>query len=204
MTSQPPLEIGAPFHENSLALRSTIATASAHNEEELHLTTFAVHGPFEIDFDRRPGGRTLNFDGFWSAGTDAEFLAGERGCYVFAIRTKSLTPLYVGKATKTFKQETFNPGNRHKYHSGFSEYARGTPLMYFVVHPTQKGKTNSKQIGQIEDFLIQAGVAKNPDIQNVKGATQPGWSIKGVVRGSAGKRSAAETEFGKLFDIHRK
>jgi hypothetical protein len=76
--------------------------------------------------------------------------------------------------------------------------------MYFVVHPRQKGKTNSKQIGQIEDFLIQAGAAKNPDIQNVKGTARPAWSIKGVVRGTAGKPSALENNFAKLFDIHRR
>ena len=168
------------------------------------MTTFAVHGPFELDFEKRPGGRTLKFDGFWSEDSKAAYLAGECGCYVFAIRTKGLTPIYVGKATKTFKQETFNPSNRHKYHNGFSDYAKGTPVMYFVLHPAQRGKTNSKQIGQIEDFLIQAGVAKNPDIQNVKGTARPDWSIKGVVRGTAGKRTSAETQFAKLFDIHRK
>jgi hypothetical protein len=168
------------------------------------LSTFAVHGPFELAFEKRPGGRTLTFESFWSEGSDAAYLASERGCYVFAIGNKALTPIYVGKATKTFKQETFNQSNKHKYNNGFSDYAKGTPLMFFVVHPTQKGKTNSKQIGQIEDFLIQAGVAKNPDIQNVKGTGQPGWSIKGVVRGSAGKRSATEISFSRLFDIHRK
>jgi hypothetical protein len=167
------------------------------------LSTFEIHGPFELDFEKRPGGRTLTFEDFWSDNS-ASYLAEERGCYVFAIRNKSLTPIYVGKATKTFKQETFNQANRHKYHNGFSEYAKGTPLMFFVVHPTQKGKTNSKQIGEIEDFLIQAGVAKNPDIQNVKGTGQPKWSIKGVVRGTSGKRSAAECDFATLFDIHRK
>jgi hypothetical protein len=144
------------------------------------------------------------FDDFWGVEAPAGYLAAEKGCYVFAIRSRGLTPIYVGKATKTFKQETFNPTNRHKYHNGFSEYAKGTPLMYFVVHPIQKGKTNSKQIGQIEDFLIQAGVAKNPDIQNIKGTTKPDWSINGVVRGTAGKRSSVEVDFAKVFDIHRK
>ena len=108
----------------------------------------------------------------------------------------------MGKATKTFKQETFNPSNRHKYHNGFSDYAKGTPLMYFVVHSSQRGPTNSKQIKEIEDFLIQAGSAKNPNLQNVKGAQQPSWSIKGVIRSGAGKRSSAEVDFGDLFDIH--
>ncbi len=143
------------------------------------------------------------FDDFWAEGAAAGYLAAERGCYVFAIRSRALTPIYVGKATKTFKQEAFNSTNKHKYHNGFSAYAKGTPLMYFVVHPSQKGKTNSKQIGQIEYFLIQAGFAKNPNIQNVKGITTPEWSIKGVVRSAAGKRSTAEAGFAKVFDIHQ-
>ena len=168
------------------------------------MTKFAVHGPFTLAFEKRPGGRTLVFDDFWLDDAEAGYLAAEKGCYVFAMRTKALTPIYVGKATKTFKQEAFNPSNRHKYHNGFSEYAKGTPLMYFVVHPAQRGKTNSKQIGEIEDFLIQAGVAKNPNIQNIKGTTKPDWSIKGVVRSAAGKRSTAETEFAKVFDINQK
>ncbi|WP_156443755.1 MULTISPECIES: hypothetical protein [Burkholderia] len=165
------------------------------------MATFEVHGPFNIEFEKRRGGRTLVFDGFWSENSDAIYLANECGCYVFAIRNRGLTPLYVGKAAKTFKQETFNQANRHKYHNGFSEYGKGTPVMYFVVHPHQKGPTNARQIAEIEDFLIQAGVAKNPSIQNVRGAQKPAWSIKGIIRSGAGKRNAAEMDFSRLFDI---
>ena len=118
--------------------------------------------------------------------------------------SSGLCPVYVGKATKTFKQEAFNPANKHKFHSGFSEWGRGTPLMYFVVHPSSRGQTNNTQIGKIEDFLIQAGAAKNPGIMNVRGVQQPKWSIKGVVRSKAGKRRENEVQFAKLFDIQPK
>ena len=166
------------------------------------MASFEIHGPFEIDFEKKKGGRVLVFDDFWEEDSDAHYLADECGCYVFAIRNRALTPIYVGKATKTFSQETFNPTNKHKYHNGFSEYAKGTPVMYFVVHPTQKGPTNGRYIGEIEDFLIQAGVVKNPDLQNVKGTQQPKWSIKGVIR-SGGKRTKSAREFAELFDIAR-
>lgn len=166
------------------------------------MTSFVIHGPFAVDFQKRPGGRTLVFDDFWAEGGDAYHLAGECGCYVFALQNKALTPLYVGKATKTFKQETFNPTNRHKYHNGFSHYAKGSPVMYFVVHPNQKGPTNLKEIAQIENFLIQAGVAKNPDIQNIKGTQKPNWSIRGVIR-SSGKSTSVEAQFSTLFDLHK-
>jgi hypothetical protein len=73
--------------------------------------------------------------------------------------------------------------------------------MYFMVHPTQRGRPNTRQIAKVEDFLIQAGAARNPNLQNVKGAQQPKWSIKGVIRSAAGKRSDAATQVRTLFDI---
>jgi len=170
------------------------------------MTSFNVRGWFGIEYEKRKGGRTLVFDRFWSEGSEAHSLADECGCYVFAIKTgRGLDPIYVGKATKTFKQETFNPNNKHKYHSGFSEYAKGLPVMFFVVHPSQKGKKNEKAIGKIEQFLIQTGAAKNPGLQNVRGARRPKWSIRGVVRSSGkGKRTKAEGAFRQLFDLANK
>jgi hypothetical protein len=164
------------------------------------MTSFVVQGPFPITYEKRKGGRTLVFDDFWSKHAEHN-LATRQGCYVFAIRNRGLTPIYVGKATKSFEQVTFNPANRHKYHSGFSVYAKGTPVMYFVAHPKQKGPINATQIAQIENFLIQAGGAKNSDLQNIKGRQEPNWSIKGVVRSGAGKRNDAEVQFRSLFDI---
>jgi hypothetical protein len=114
---------------------------------------------------------------------------------------RGLTPIYVGKATKTFKQETFNESNKNKYKDGFSTYGRGTPLMYFIVHPTAKGPTNNKHIREIEDFLIQAGVAANPNLQNVQGIQRPNWNIKGVIRSGPGKPSDTEIKFRLMFDI---
>jgi hypothetical protein len=166
------------------------------------MASFDIHGPFEIAFEARPGGRTLNFDGFWVGDAPASYLADKCGVYVFAISSGGgLTPIYVGKATKTFRQEAFNPSNKHKYHHGFSDYAKGTPVMFFVVHPSQRGRTNENHIKEIEDFLIQAGIAKNPDLQNIKGTGAPQWSIKGVIRSGVGKPSKAEVQFRKLFAI---
>ena len=167
------------------------------------MALFEVHGPFEVEWESRAGGRFLLFQNFWSQESGAFYLGERQGCYVFAIRNRGLTPIYVGKATKTFKQETFNPSNRQKYSSGFSEYARGTPMMYFAVLARSRGPTNSRQIAEVEDFLIQAGAAKNPALQNVRGRQTPDWSIKGVIRHNAGRPSASELEFTKLFDIRR-
>lgn len=166
------------------------------------MEAFIVHGPFPVAYEKRKGGRVLVFDDFWEEDADAHNLAEQCGCYVFALRNKSLVPLYVGKATKTFQQETFNNHNKHKYQSGFSDYAKGTPVMFFVVHPKQKGPANGKQIAAIESFLISAAVAKNPDLQNIKGVKAPQWSIKGVVR-SKGKRSKSAVAFATCLDLRR-
>jgi hypothetical protein len=164
------------------------------------MAVFEVHGPFEIQYEKRGGGRSLCYDGFWD-GPAAE-LASERGCYVFAVRSgPSEMPIYVGKATKTFKQETFTPANQIKYHNGFSEYAKATPVMYLVAHPKQRGKTNASQIAEIEGYLIQAGVARNEYLQNVRGIDRPAWKIAGVVRSGKGRRSHAAVSFASLMGI---
>jgi hypothetical protein len=166
------------------------------------MASFKISGPIKIPHEKRKGGRTLVFDRFWLENSPAYHLADECGCYVFAIQTgRGLTPIYVGRASKSFRRETFNPTNRHKYHDGFSEYARGIPVMFFVLHPNQKGRCNEKEIAKIEDFLIQAGVAKNPSLQNVRGAQRPKWCIQGVIRSGKGKRTKGETDFRRLLNL---
>lgn len=70
---------------------------------------------------------------------------------------------------RSFKQECLNPANVRKLLDGLADYAKGTPVVYFVRHPAQRGKTNEKQIGEIEIFLIQSASIRNPDLQNIHG-----------------------------------
>ena len=137
-----------------------------------------------------------------SSGTkesDAYHLAEERGCYVFAMRNRGLNPIYVVRPPGASNKKPSIRGT-DKYRSGCSDYGKGTPFMYFVVHPTQRGRANTKQIAEVANFLIQAGFAKNPRLQNVKGTQQPDWSIKGVIH-SSGKPKRLESAFRSLFDI---
>lgn len=72
---------------------------------------------------------------FWNRSDELERLGDERGCYVFAIRAgRGFTPIYVGKATKSFKQECLNSANKHKFADGLADYKKGTPVLYFVRH----------------------------------------------------------------------
>jgi hypothetical protein len=167
------------------------------------MAEFLVDGPYAVPFEQRPGGRILLHKKFWKQGGFDE-LAAERGCCVFGIRAgKGMTPIYVGKATRSFKQECFNPANRHKFSNGMADYQKGTPVLYFVRHPSQRGKTNTKQIEEIENFLIQNVAVRNPDLQNLRGKQAPKWSIRGVLRSGQGKPTNAESDFKRLIGISK-
>jgi hypothetical protein len=130
-------------------------------------TLFTVKGPYKIPIYQGRAGRTItdeNTDGFWKRYPD---LASERGCYVFGIRAaKGYRPAYAGKATKTFKQEVFSHHKLTRYQQYLADVSRGTPVLFFVISPKKKGAPNSKHIGQLEEFLIQAGVAANPGFEH--------------------------------------
>ena len=124
-------------------------------------------------------------------------VAGRTGCYAFALRAgKGFMPYYVGKATKGFKQEVFTDHKLKKYHEVLVKGSKGTPVLFFVVHPVQQGKDNARVIGDLEKFLIQALVAKNPEDQvNKQNAAPRPWSIKGVLGGPRGKPSNQAIDF---------
>jgi len=148
------------------------------------MTQFICHGPYKIATTKQKVGRTIsktNISQFWSVGAA---LAKSAGCYVFGVRAgKGITPLYVGKATKGFAQETFAADKLNKYHHGLSQYKRGTPVLFFLSPPTsKKGKTNLKHITALEKVLIQQGALANPHLINVHYRKIPKWGINGVLR----------------------
>lgn len=67
----------------------------------------------------------------------------------------------------------------------------------------KKGKRNSKQIGEIENFLIQNAAVKNSNLQNLHGTEAPRWSISGVIRGGKGKPRKSESEFKRLLGLSK-
>jgi len=151
---------------------------------------FTAHGPYKIPVERRS--RRLLLDGFWRKGSELEGLAERCGCYVFAIRSGGgIIPHYVGLSTTGFKREVFNPSNLRKYRDAMSDYDRGRPVLFLVAHPHRKGKISYSRIRDVENFLIQAGWARNPDLQNKKGIHRPKWVIGGVIRSVAGKPTMA-------------
>ena len=81
------------------------------------------------------------------------------------------------------------------------DYKKGTLVVLFVVAPTGKGRPPVSQISDLEKFLIDVAVAKNPDRLNVKGTRRAEWSITGVVRAKKGKPSESATTFKAALGI---
>ena len=163
--------------------------------------TFSVKGPFDVPLEPHIDSKMVAEDisDFWD---EASEMKRRKGCYAFAIRAgRGITPLYVGKATKAFEQECFTDHKLKHYNYALAQYQKGTPVMFFVAHPTGSGKTNKVEITDIEDFLIQVGRRVNPDLRNVHGAQEPLWGIKGVLRGGKGKTSKDEKAFTALLDL---
>lgn len=170
--------------------------------EEPVSTLFVIDGPYTVPFYKGRGGRTITDDGvreFWSSNPE---IGKRRGCYVFGIRAgMGFTPGYVGQATKSFKSEVFQHHKLTRYQQFLADRAKGTPVLFFVVAPKQPGATNATHITQLEDFLLQAGVAANPHLMNIKGTKQEQWGIAGVIRGGGGNPSEAAKDFRSMMKI---
>lgn len=89
-------------------------------------TQFMVRGPLAVPCYQGKAGRTITDDNvrdFWSCHGDA---GEERGCYVFGIRAgRGLTPGYVGKATRSFRQEVFTHHKLTRYQQFLADYVKG-------------------------------------------------------------------------------
>lgn len=150
---------------------STIETAERGRRKFIEMATiFSIEGPREVPYYQGKAGRTITDDNVRQFWEDNDDLMRRRGCYVFGIRAgKGLTPAYVGRATKSYKQEVFAHHKLTRYQQFLADYQRGTPVLFFIIAPKRKGAPNSVHIGELEDFLIQTGLAANPELLNIKG-----------------------------------
>ena len=169
------------------------------------MPTFEVHGPFRVPTYNGKAAKIVDSEklpAFWQGSGD---LGGRRGCYVFAIRaSKGIRPHYVGRATKTFKQEVFAPHKLEKYQRCLADIGKGTPVLFFLAPGAKKGKPNIKAIRELEDYLIQSAVTRNPDLLNVQGTDRANWGIAGVIRGPGGKPSDSARALKTTLGLSRK
>ena len=71
--------------------------------------SFVIRGPFKVPLDQTVKSKWIKngCPEFWATLAGQKY-AQECGCYVFAMRaSKGFRPIYVGRATKSFKQECF-------------------------------------------------------------------------------------------------
>jgi hypothetical protein len=169
------------------------------------MTMFTIAGPFEIPVHQASAARIIRGNEGNQFFANYKSHALRKGCYVYGVRAgKGITPLYAGLAKKSFEQECFEPHKLGKYNEGLADYNKGTPVMFFVLAPKgKKGRENLTHIKELEVFLIQTGVAANPDLLNVRGTKQQEWGIKGVLRTPPGKPGLGTGAFKKMMKIKK-
>jgi hypothetical protein len=155
-------------------------------------TDLVISDPIDVPFRKQQKGSAKHItskhgDEFWGKVVAKKF-AKKQGCYVFALRAaKGYVPWYIGKATKSFEQETFTDHKRGHYNDALFDGPKGTPVLFFVTPHGNKQKVPANVCNQVETFLIQSGYIKNPDLKNRQQKKRPDWTIGGVVRPTAGR-----------------
>lgn len=169
-------------------------------------TELVVHGPFEVPHDSLGKGTSKRITRdhakeFWNL-PEIRAVRAKRGCYVFALRvSRGFTPWYVGMSTKSFEKEVFDDHKLVHYNDVVYSRYKGVPVMFFVAPPGQKRSFPKSEIDELETYLIQAAVVKNPEIRNVRKTKMPGWTIRGVVRGGRGKAPANAKKFRAMMGL---
>ena len=166
------------------------------------MTEFVVSGPHEIPVYVGNTGRIVREEEGREFFKRHAALGKKRGCYIFAMRSGGgITPAYVGKATKNFRQECFTSHKLGKCNETLVDYGRGKLVMYFFESASARGKAPLSQIKLLEDFLIQTALSVNEDLLNVKQTKQADWSIRGIIRSSSGKPSKAAVSVKRALGI---
>lgn len=165
---------------------------------------FRVHGPFKVPLVK---GKKVHYiepgcPNFWNHPGTARF-AQERGCYLFVIRAaKGFRPVYVGKTKHSFANECFASHKvSHHYSPAIANTVKGTLVVFLIVLDRVKGPANSRAISQVEAFLIQNAVVKNPNLSHIHGTKEEKWGIVGVIRGGKGKTPASVKSFRAAMGI---
>lgn len=194
------------FVDANTTVETTLGNAIATGDCVM-ASDMVIVGPVRISFDAQASGsakhiRAVDVTAFW-ASAEGQPVAGKQGCYIFALRAaKGFTPWYVGKATKSMKQECFTSHKLKHYNAVLFKGYKGTPVMFFVVLPGNKKKIGAKIITDMEKFLTQTAVSKNSKLSNVQNTKNlPAWTIKGVLRAGRGKPSIPALSFKTMMKM---
>src|ERR1035437_2519542 len=118
------------------------------------MPVFQVEGPFEVPTYPGKAAKIVDSEALADFWDSAEGVGRRRGCYLFAVRAgKGFRPIYVGRATKSFKQEIFTPHKLEKYQRCMADFKKGTPVIFFLLAPAAKGAPNRTAIAELEEYL---------------------------------------------------
>jgi hypothetical protein len=114
-----------------------------------------------------------------------------------------MKPSYVGKATRAFRREVFQYHKLTRYQQQLADCRAGTPILFFVALPRRRGAPATRHVAELEQFLIDAAAAVNPELLNVRCVSNPVWAIGGVLRRASGKPTASAQSFQRLMRFTR-
>lgn len=155
------------------------------------MSEFIVSGPHSVPVYKGKVGRIVRAEEGSEFFASHPSLKNKNGCYIFAMRSGGgITPMYVGKATKTFGQECFTSHKLGKCNEILADYSRGSLIIFLFESPAGK-KAPIYQIDLLENFLIQSALSVNDQLLNIKKTKQEKWSIRGLIRSSSGKPTKA-------------
>jgi len=172
-------------------------------------TDLEIIGPILIPFQKHGKGSAKHIGpaeekAFWES-KEAQKIADKQGCYVFALKAaRGFRPWYVGKATKSMKQECTKDHKLNKYNGVLFKGNKGTPVLFFVVLGGNKKKISASVIDEMETFFIQTVLTKHPEIQNIQKTNLPKWTVKGVVRGGQGKPKKNASDFRDMMGLDKR
>lgn len=167
---------------------------------------FEVAGPFEMPIKRYKKATLCDekrIPEFWEKCVSAkgEALVDRNGCYIFCMRRRNIVPYYVGKTWNGFSCETFGAYQLKRYHQVV--HTHGTPVFFFIHKKARanEGKVVRDAILKLESYLIQECYRINQELLNIKGKKGSAWSINGVTRKIAGKKSETLRKFRTMLHM---
>ena len=164
------------------------------------MPTLDVEGPYDVPHEVNDrGAKHISAEDGRDFFEEFDGLAEERGCYLFAIRSRGLRAAYVGKATRGFGQEAFATDKLQKYNTAVHHWPHGTPVLLFVVTPP--GVRSARLISEVEKYLLRSAKRAWHELLNVHHAGEDAWDISGVTAPHAGRRSDAESELMRLLGL---
>jgi len=134
---------------------------------------------------------------FWAAHAG---IVKRRGCYVFAIRSRGrLLPVYVGRASRSFRQEVLAPHKLAKLQLALVDHPDAAPCVILLAAPRRTGAPNVRHLAELERFLIEAATTANPNLLNVARPRPRAWSIAGIRPGLRATRPGPASELHRLL-----